>query len=141
MVDLEHCPIFLDEADTYLSANAKEDDKDLRRLLNSGHTPTSAYVIRSVPAGEGRWEPKRFSTWAPFVIAGIGKIHDTTEDRSIGIVQTSASRADERCRASMRGATPALTRMRQTLLPSLPVSRKTTCKSWLEASAPTSPRD
>lgn len=84
-VDLEHCPIFLDEADTYLSANAKEDDKDLRRLLNSGHTRTSAYVIRSVPVGEGRWEPKRFSTWAPLVIAGIGKIHGTTEDRSIGI--------------------------------------------------------
>jgi putative DNA primase/helicase len=80
-IDAEKCPILIDEADSFLRGS-----EELRGLLNSGHTRASSYVIRSVEAGNRRWEPKRFSTWCAMVITGIGQLPDTIEDRSIAIV-------------------------------------------------------
>lgn len=68
----------LDEADTFLKSDADE----LRGIVNSGHTRAAAFVVRIV--GEAQ-EPRRFSTWAPMVIAGIGRLPGTIEDRSIAI--------------------------------------------------------
>jgi hypothetical protein len=68
--------LILDEADTYLSP----EHDDLRGILNSGHTRTTAYVIRTV--GDDH-EPRRFCTWSPKAIALIGKLPDTLADRSI----------------------------------------------------------
>jgi putative DNA primase/helicase len=85
IIDAEHCGLFIDEADTFIRTRARGDNEELRGLLNSGHTRASAFVIRSVPAGERSWEPRRFSTWCPMAIAGIGKLPDTVEDRSITI--------------------------------------------------------
>lgn len=67
--------LVIDEADTFL------DGKDeLRGLLNAGHTRTSAFVVRTV--GED-FEPRRFSTWCPKVIARIGEPAETLADRAI----------------------------------------------------------
>jgi hypothetical protein len=59
-----------------------EDSKDLKRLLNSGYR-TGATVLRTV--GE-QHEPKRFSTFSPKLLAGIGGLPDTLESRCMPIV-------------------------------------------------------
>ncbi|MBV8135350.1 MAG: DUF3631 domain-containing protein [Deltaproteobacteria bacterium] len=81
-IDLEHPTLLIDEADAM--PRKSERGEENRGILNSGHTRTSAYVIRNVKVGDD-WTPKRFSTWAPFAIAAIGKLPDTWEDRSITI--------------------------------------------------------
>jgi len=67
--------LLIDEADRSLKYN-----DELLGIINSGHTKDMAYVIRTV--GDDH-EPKCFSTWGPKAIAGIGRINDTAEDRSI----------------------------------------------------------
>jgi hypothetical protein len=58
-----------------------EDSKDLKRLLNSGYR-TGATVLRTV--GE-QHEPKRFSTFSPKLLAGLGGLPDTLESRCVPI--------------------------------------------------------
>lgn len=67
--------LLIDEADSFL-----RDKEDLRGVINSGHTRATARVLRVV--GDDS-EPRAFSTWCPKVIAGIGKMQDTIEDRAI----------------------------------------------------------
>ena len=69
--------LLIDEADTFV-----RDNDELRGVLNSGHTRTTAVVIRTV--GEDH-EPRAFSTWCPKTIALIGKLPDTLTDRAIEI--------------------------------------------------------
>jgi hypothetical protein len=68
--------LLLDEGDTYLRHN-----EDLRGVIDAGHQRNGA-VIRTV--GEDH-EPRRFSVFAPVVIAAIGDLPATIEDRSIKI--------------------------------------------------------
>ncbi len=70
--------LLLDESDTFLPNN-----DEIRGVINSGHTRSSAFVIRCM--GDEH-EPRRFNTWCPKIIAGIGHLPETIEDRSI-IVQ------------------------------------------------------
>lgn len=69
--------LMIDEADTFLRAS-----DELRGVLNAGHTRTSAFVLRCV--GDES-EPRRFSTWGAKVLALIGRLPDTLQDRSIVI--------------------------------------------------------
>jgi putative DNA primase/helicase len=76
-IEYEHPTLLIDEADSFV-----KDDEQLRGILNSGHTKTAAYVIRTVEAN-GDHQPHRFSTWAPKAIATIRAIADTLEDRAV----------------------------------------------------------
>lgn len=67
--------IIIDEADTFIN-----DTTEISGIINSGHRRSGAYTIRLV--GDSH-EPKQFSTWAPNIIAMIGKPTDTIIDRSI----------------------------------------------------------
>lgn len=67
--------LLIDEADTFM-----RDNDDLRGVINSGHSKDGAFVLRC--DGDAN-EPRRFSTWCPKVLSGIGKMRDTLEDRSI----------------------------------------------------------
>jgi len=68
----EYCPtVLIDEADTFVRRS-----EDLRSLLNSGHTRSLARVLRAGAT---------YSTWAPKVIASIGLLPDTVQDRAITI--------------------------------------------------------
>jgi putative DNA primase/helicase len=78
--------LLLDEADTYMRHN-----EDLRSVIDAGHQRNGA-VIRTV--GEDH-EPRRFSVWAPVVIAAIGHLPGTIEDRSVKIPMRRR-RPDER---------------------------------------------
>jgi putative DNA primase/helicase len=72
------CPTLLvDEADSFLT-----DNEELRGVMNSGHTRDLAFVMRC--SGDD-FEPRRFSTWCPKVLAMIGKPADTLQDRCIVI--------------------------------------------------------
>ena len=71
--------ILIDEGDTIL-----RDNDDLRGILNGGHNRLTAFVLRNVDVG-GDYEPRRFNVWAPKVIALIGDLPDTLQDRSIVI--------------------------------------------------------
>lgn len=79
--------LIIDEADTFL-----KDNEELRGVLNSGHTRSTAYVIR---VDGDKFEPRIFSTWGPKVIALIGKLPDTLADRSI-VVSMRRRRPDEK---------------------------------------------
>ncbi len=69
--------LLIDEGDSFL-----KDNEELRGIVNSGHTRTSAFVIRTT--GED-FEPREFSTWCPKAIAAIGRLPDTIMDRSISV--------------------------------------------------------
>jgi putative DNA primase/helicase len=82
--------LLIDEADTFLKMA-----DELRGILNAGHTRDTAFTIRS--EGDNN-EPRVFSTWAPKVVAAIGRLPDTIEDRSVRILlarkPTSVTKAD-----------------------------------------------
>jgi hypothetical protein len=69
--------LLIDEADTFLQGN-----DELRGILNSGHTKSTAYVLRTV--GD-QHEPKLFPTFAPIAIGMIKRPPDTLLDRSVVI--------------------------------------------------------
>ena len=65
--------LIVDEADTFLLSNL-----GLRGIINSGHTRATAFVVRTVGH-----EPRLFSTWGARMIALIGRLPPTLEDRAI----------------------------------------------------------
>jgi hypothetical protein len=73
--------IIVDEADTFLNGN-----EALRGVLNSGHVRSLANVTRVRGS---------YSTWAPKVIALIGRVPRTVEDRSV-IIRMERRVANER---------------------------------------------
>jgi Protein of unknown function (DUF3631)/Primase C terminal 2 (PriCT-2)/Bifunctional DNA primase/polymerase, N-terminal len=76
-IELARPTLLIDEADTFLKEN-----EELRGVLNSGHSK-DGQVVRLV--GDDH-EPRTFSTYCPTVIATIGFLPGTIEDRSIKIV-------------------------------------------------------
>ena len=77
MITLHEPTMILDEADTYMG-----DDPELRGIVNGSQRRKMAFVIRTV--GED-YEPRRFSTWCPKAISGIGDLPDTVADRALTI--------------------------------------------------------
>src|SRR5262245_20833010 len=65
--------LIVDEAETFLLTNL-----GLRGIINSGHTRATAFVVRTVGH-----EPRLFSTWGARMIALIGRLPSTLEDRAI----------------------------------------------------------
>ncbi len=65
--------LIVDEADTFLLNNLA-----LRGIINSGHARATACVVRSIGP-----EPRLFSTWGARMIALIGRLPATLEDRAI----------------------------------------------------------
>ena len=78
-IEDENPALLIDEADSFI-----KDNEPMRNVLNSGHTRSSAIVIRC--EGEGtNMKTRAYSTWCPKVIAGIKDPADTILDRSIKI--------------------------------------------------------
>jgi len=69
--------LLIDEADTFLGRNP-----ELTGIVNSGWMRDNAYTLRCDPE---TGEPRMFCTFCPKVIAAIGRLSDTIEDRSIVI--------------------------------------------------------
>ena len=66
IITLHEPTLILDEADTYMG-----DDPELRGIVNGSQRRKMAFVIRTV--GED-YEPRRFSTWCPKAISGLGDL-------------------------------------------------------------------
>jgi putative DNA primase/helicase len=77
LVDAKKPTLVIDEGDAFIKGS-----EDMRGILNSGHVKHAAYVIRSKA---DTYEPVKFSTWCPKVIALIGSLPGTLMDRSIVI--------------------------------------------------------
>ena len=95
MIEKGSPTLLLDEMD-----NARlGESPDLRALLNSGHSRTSAWTVRCV--GESM-DPRKFSTWTPIAFASIGKLPDTVTSRCIQVEmrRRTASEKVERLRPS-----------------------------------------
>ena len=82
VIEMHRPTLLIDEVDLFLKS-----DSEMRGMLNAGHRRGGA-VIRSV--GDDH-EPRQFSVWGPVVLAGIGSIPSTIEDRSITINLRPAS--------------------------------------------------
>jgi len=80
--DKDHPTLLLDESDAAFRANS-EYAETLRGVLNSGYEQDGTYSMCVQVKKE--WVPKDFSTFSPKAIAGIGRLPDTVEDRSIPI--------------------------------------------------------
>jgi putative DNA primase/helicase len=76
-IEAWHPCLLVDEADTFLPNN-----DELRGVVNSSHNRSAAFVLRVEGEGEDR-QVVAFSTWCPKVIAGIGALPATLEDRAI----------------------------------------------------------
>ncbi len=83
----DHAPtLLLDEADTYFA-----DNPELRGVVNGSQRRNMAYILRCV--GDHH-EPRRFETWCPKVISGIGGLHDTVVDRAL-VIRLERKPADQ----------------------------------------------
>jgi hypothetical protein len=67
--------LVVDEADTWIT-----DNPELRGILNSGHTRSTAFVVRCV--GDNQ-DPRLFNTFCAKVVALIGELPATIDDRSL----------------------------------------------------------
>ena len=79
--------LLVDEADSFT-----KDNDELRGVINGGYERGNP-ILRTVPVGD-TFEVREFPTWAAVVIAGIGKLASTIEDRSI-ILRLERKRRDE----------------------------------------------
>jgi hypothetical protein len=77
LIDKFQVSICIDEADINVSGK-----NEFIELLNSSYLRKTARVLRC--SGKDH-DPRPFSSWGPKVVAGIGNLSDTTEDRSIQI--------------------------------------------------------
>lgn len=80
VIDAYHPTLLVDEIDTQF----QHGNEDLRGILNAGHSRTAAKVIRADKGGgDGAdFEPRVFDVWAPKVLAGIGGLPGTVQDRA-----------------------------------------------------------
>lgn len=69
--------LIVDEADTFMKL-----DPELQGIINGSHDRGSAFVVRVEGEGNDR-RPVPFNTWSPKVLAGIGAMPSTIEDRSV----------------------------------------------------------
>jgi hypothetical protein len=74
--------LLLDESDTAFSSD-KEYAEALRNILNSGYRRRGSAMLCVKEGGD--WVVKRFNTFGPKAIAGIGKLPTTVASRSIPI--------------------------------------------------------
>jgi putative DNA primase/helicase len=73
--------LLIDETDTFVRGN-----EEIRGIINSGFDKETATVTRVVPVnGNGSLGVADFSTWCPQLLAGIGDLADTIQDRSVSI--------------------------------------------------------
>ena len=80
--DMEHPTLLLDESDAAFQAN-REYAEALRGVLNTGYERDGKYSMCVQVKND--WQPRDFSTFSPKAIAGIGRLPDTVEGRSLPV--------------------------------------------------------
>ena len=82
IIEKHHPTLLIDEFDA-MAAGDQAMAETLRGQLNSSFDRDGASIIKCVPFPGGGWDEREFSTWAATWIAGIRKIPETVEDRSV----------------------------------------------------------
>ena len=82
--------LLLDEADTFI----RKENHEFRGILNAGHRRRTAVVVRCEKV-LGRIDTKEYSVWCAKVIALIGKLPSTLQDRSIVIRMQRKKKTDK----------------------------------------------
>jgi Protein of unknown function (DUF3631) len=92
LIDQDACTLFVDEADYAFHADASP---DLKAIYNSGNERTFAYALRSVPVGDGQFESRRFSTFAPMCFTSINKLPTASmQSRCISLPMKPATKEE-----------------------------------------------
>lgn len=81
LIEAAQPTLCIDEADQLF----RGDNPDLIAIINSSHRKSNAYVWRVEEVLPGQYQPVRFSTWAPIMLAGIRQFPPTIQDRSVVI--------------------------------------------------------
>jgi hypothetical protein len=112
-IELYRPTLILDEIDNLFRGRSADSERasDILEVLNGGFR-RSGTVIRLVGKTH---EPKRFSTYCPKVLAGIGGIPATLADRSIPLRMRRKLPSERVERMRYRDARPVLTRIRDEL--------------------------
>jgi putative DNA primase/helicase len=105
-IELCQPTLLIDEADSFLKGN-----EDARGILNSAHKRGGG-VVRTV--GDDH-EPKKFSTYTPIAIAGIGGVHGTILSRCI-VIHMERMGPDDYIDTMMASDEPQAVAMRKKLL-------------------------
>jgi len=84
VIEQHHPTIILDELDVMFNKD-REMREVLRGMINSSFDRKGAWFVMNVPLPGGGYEPRKFSTYAPLVLSGIGNVPDTVRDRAIPI--------------------------------------------------------
>ena len=84
IIELYRPTMLIDEMDALMGRD-KEMSEALRGLMNAGFSRAFATLTMNVKTGDGGYEPREFSCWAPLALAGIGDLPETVRDRSIEI--------------------------------------------------------
>ena len=84
VIELHSPTMLIDEMDALMGRD-KEMSEALRGLMNAGFDRAFASFTMNVKSGDGGYEPREFSCWAPLALAGIDDLPDTVRDRSIEI--------------------------------------------------------
>ena len=81
-IEKHHPTVLIDEYDA-TAAGDQAMSETLRGQLNSSFDRDGAKIGKCVPLPGGGYDEREFSTWAATWIAGIKKIPETVEDRSV----------------------------------------------------------
>jgi hypothetical protein len=100
--------ILLDEADTVFGPKVKDNNEDLRGILNSGHGRNRPY--RRWDANARKME--NCPTFAMAALAGIGSMPDTIEDRAVVITMRRRAPGETVAPFRTRRDGPALSSLR-----------------------------
>lgn len=79
ITDTDPPTLFIDEADTIFGAKVKDNNEDLRGIVNSGHQRNRPYIRWDISTRSNEKCP----TFAMALLAGIGELPDTIMDRAI----------------------------------------------------------
>ncbi len=123
--------ILLDEADTVFGTKWKaEQNEDLRGLLNAGHQRGLTFGRCEGP----QHTPVQFATFAMAMLAGIGSMPDTIEDRAIVLTMRRWKPSERVAPFRQRRDTPPLLALRDRL-----AEWSTTAETDLDGSEPQIP--
>ena len=104
--------LLLDEVDNLIHVDG---GRDLLGILNSGHRRRTAFVERVEKTQDGQFEVLRFSTFTAIAFAGINRLPETLQNRSIVVILRRAL-ADEVPEHLHGGESPTLLELRRKLV-------------------------
>ena len=103
--DAERPTWLLDEADRYL--NPRTAGEALTQAINAASYRRLARMRISVPTPDGGWTVQAFEFWCPMLLAGIRRLADTVQDRSI-VLKMQRARPGELRHRLINGTSPKL---------------------------------